>query len=330
MILLSGIFSIPSKHLEINHNVSFIIRDANTNKIISVHEGHNAATNSMLTGIAHYLVGDGVLNQGWHLLKSYVPQYISLGTMGLINQSEAENGLPDGIGSVEGTEAERFSEYMRQCPGYGADGYDSEANNGRSLLGLGPMYKNRESTETINCELISDTFPRASISYRDIVPETESEFPETIDVVFSAMVSTGALAQFREPNKNYIFITEAGLWSRPDWVSGGDNGLLAGYRITPSSEKNWGMSEEDVSDEVAREYLIEHGTPTPTEEQIEQIKLTIAEENRQILKEQIIRVGINQVVQVIWKVQLGGLQQLGGSFITREEGGEGDINWSFW
>ena len=32
--------------------------------------------------------------------------------------------------------------------------------------------------------------------------------------------------------------------------------------------------------------------------------------NRDLLKKQIIRVGINQVVQVIWKIQLGGVDQL--------------------
>ena len=348
-----------AKHLGVRHNVAIRVIDPATNQIVSHHEGHNAATNSLLTGIGHYLTGDGILNQGYDMLSAYVPKYISLGTMGLINQDEDDNGYPAGIGIVSGTEEERFIDYMQQCPGYGADGYDANLNNGRKHLGLGPMFADRASTKTyetlqmgdlnfdgkvdaddvmilvdyncgvreltdkqkavadinrdgkidcidmqllrrcaegeisqsklgvisyssdsapaVDCELISTSFPRASISFRDIVPEYESELPKTIDVVFSAMISTGALAQFREPGRDYIFITEAGLWSRPDWVDGGDNGLLAGYRIAPPNEENWDM--------------------------------TVAA-NRDLLKKQIIRVGINQVVQVIWKIQLGGIDQL--------------------
>ena len=60
-----------------------------------------------------------------------------------------------------------------------------------------PVFANRpDPTKTINCELISPSFPRAQISYRDIIPETEAEFPETVDVIYSAMVSVGALNQF--------------------------------------------------------------------------------------------------------------------------------------
>ena len=58
----------------------------------------------------------------------------------------------------------------------------------------------------------------------------------------------------------------------------GDNGLLAGYRICPPDQDNWDMS---------------------------------VPENRRILKENIIRVGINQIAQIIWKIQIGGLEQLG-------------------
>ena len=36
---------------------------------------------------------------------------------------------------------------------------------------------------------------------------------ERPDIVFSSLISTGALKQFREPGKNYIFISEVGLWS---------------------------------------------------------------------------------------------------------------------
>lgn len=381
-----------AKNLRTEHNVSIRVLDSKSGKVISSHIGHNAATNSLLVGIAHYLTGDGVLNQGYHMLNYYIPKYISLGTMGLINQDEDENGLPAGIGVSEGSEEDRFVDYLLQVPGYGADGYDPNLNNNRDYFGLGPVFADRDTSKivtetiqlgdinldgvvnnadilmfadylagnvkltdkqllaadvnqdgeincsdlalitqcvsgeitlgtveyrpsiapTINCELISDSFPRVQISYRDIVPETESEIPQTIDVIFSAMISTGALAQFREPGKDYIFITEAGLWSKKDWESGGDNGLLAGYRIAPPNKQNWAMTAESVSDDYAITYLKDQGIDNPTEEQIQSIKPEIAQNNRQILKQNIIRVGPNQVVQVIWKIQLGGLEQLGG------------------
>lgn len=308
---MSNRILIPGKHVGINHNVTFVVRDANTMKIQSIHKGHNAATNGLLTGVAHYLTGDGILNQGWHLLSSYVPKYISVGTMGLINQEQDENGYPAGIGVIEGDEETRFEDYMLQTPGYGADGYDANLNNGREWLGLGPVFANRpDPTKTINCELISPSFPRAQISYRDIIPETEAEFPETVDVIYSAMVSVGALNQFREEGKDYLFVTEAGLWSRQDWVSGGDNGLLAGYRIAPTDRVNWGMTVSSVTDDVAIQYLADQGNTNPSEEQIQNIKPQIAEENRQLLKSQIIRVNRNQVIQIIWKIQLGGIEQL--------------------
>lgn len=332
-----------AKNIPIQHNVSIRVIDSITGCIISEHTGHNAATNSLLTGIAHYLTGEGVLNQGYHMLSAYVPKYISLGTMGLLNQEQDKDGLPLGIGETdysgklysdlsdsdmktlghmkdekdeegitrtvlvpedfdltkpvteEDQECLRYIDYITQCPGYGADGYDENLNNNRKYLGLGPVYgsvmlndQNESVVVTRNCELISESFPRAKISFRDIVPETESEFPKTLDVVFSAMVSTGALKQFRETIKGedgtvsirpYVFITETGLWSRPDWVDGGDNGLLAGYRIGPINKENWDMHDP---------------------------------KNRDLLRRQIIKVGINQVVQVIWKIQIGGIDQFGG------------------
>lgn len=273
-----------AKNMNIQHNVSFRVLDASTRQVVKEYSGHNQATNSLLLGIAHYLKGDGILNQAADMLGYYIPRYISLGTMGLINQDEDENGLPVGIGvsiskddseSTEEYEIRRFQEYMRQVPGYGADGYDSNQNNSRQYLGLGPAFADRSDTsKTIQCELVSTTFPRSPITYRNIIPEVEAELPETIDVVFGAMVSTGALAQFREPGKDYVYITEAGLWSEPNWISNGNNGLLAGYRITPPDSKNWDMT---------------------------------VPENRDILRQNIIRVGINQVVQVIWKIQIGSL-----------------------
>lgn len=351
-----------AKRIDMKHNVSIRVIDEVTGQVVSEHTGHNAATNSLLTGIAHYLTGDGVLNQG-EVLALWVPQYISLGTMGLISQDEDEFGLPAGIGNVPGTEEDRFKDYMMTSPGYGADGYDSNLNNNRQYLGLGPMFSDREAQEelveilklgdinqdgkiddsdlhilfeyitniyegtfsekqkkiadinqdgvvdqidakilsdflesgeqpeeglgsvtvksvppTVRCELITPDIHRAQITYREIVPEIQAEHPETIDVVFSAFVSTGALSKFREPGKDYIFITEAGLWSRPDWVDGGDNGLLAGYRICPPDEENWDMSDPS---------------------------------NRELLKKNIIKIGPNQVAQIIWKIQIGAIEQLG-------------------
>lgn len=259
-------------------NLCIRIIDEPTGKVINEHRGHNAATNTLLTGIAHHLLGESLSGQG-EILSNWIPQYISLGTMGLSSQDVDENGLPTGIGPAVGTEQERFNIYLSQCPGYGSDGYDTSKMNGRPYAGLGPQFSERPYAGTVDCELVSNSFPRAAITYRAALPEYESEYPKTIDVVFSALVSTGALAQFREPGKDYILISEVGLWSRKIPTSSGENGLLAGYRICPPDESNWDMS-------VA--------------------------ENRNILKRNIIRIGTNQVAQIIWKIQLGGLEQLGG------------------
>lgn len=244
-----------SKEMSLEHNVQIRVLDKVTGECVEAHEGHNAATNSMMLGIARYLTGDGVLNQGWDLLRDYVPQYISLGTMGLINQNQDESGLPSGVGVYEGkTEEENFIDYMLTVPSYGADGYDRYSNNDREYFGLGLAYADRpDKTKTVNCELISTSYPRVKVSYREVVPETQSELPETIDVIFSAMVSTGALAQFREPGNDYLFITEAGLWSRPDWVDGGSNGCLAAYRVAPPDTGNWDMSVPENRELLKRE-----------------------------------------------------------------------------
>ena len=272
-----------SKNMGVTQNVSFRVIDKTTGQIVSEHTGHNQATNTMLLGIAHYLKGDGVLNQASSMLSDYVPKYISLGTMGLLNQDEDENGLPTGIGETEKGEREtdeqyeerRYTDYKEQQPGYGADGYDPSENNGRSQLGLGTVY----AGVPVKCELISSTFPRSKISYRQIIPETDSERSETIDIVYSAMISTGALAQFRG-DADHIFITEAGLWATPDWRSSTSNGLLAGYRMMPTDTDKWDMTDPA---------------------------------NRKLVQESILRVGINQVVQVIWKLQIGSIYDLIGN-----------------
>lgn len=270
-----------AKRISAENNVCIRVLDSRSGIVLSEHHGHNSATNTMLLGIAHYLKGDGVLNQGHEMLSSFVPRYISLGTMGLINQDSDSDGLPLGIGvsetknpdeTDEEYEIRRFKEYMEQIPGYGADGYNSAQNNGRLAFGLGPMYLDT----AVKCELISATFGRSPITYRTILPESQSELPETIDVVFSAMISTGALAQFRGEN-DYVFITETGMWSKKNWENTSQNGLVAGYRIVPPNEDNYDMESA---------------------------------ENRQILRQNILRVGKNQIVQIIWKIQLG----IAGSF----------------
>ena len=267
-----------AKGLGIRHNVTIRVMDEATGKVVSQHTGHNTATNSLLSGIGHYLMGEGTFTSG-ELIREWIPQFISLGTMGLHNQEEDEEGLPTGIGDDYGTEEERFTEYLLHCPGYGSDGYDNSLINGRKYFGLGPAFADRTSEHTVDCELISDSFPRSRITYRDIVPEYRAEIPKTIDVIYSAMISTGALAKFREEGKGYVFISEVGLWSTSKWANNSANGLLAGYRICPPDEENWDMS---------------------------------IEENRKILKQNIIKIGTNQIAQIIWKIQLGSMEQLGG------------------
>ena len=333
--------------ISISHNVAINVVDERTGTLISHHEGHNAATNSMLVGVGKYLAGDGVFNQGKDMLRNYVPQYISLGTLGLSTQDQDSNGLPTGIGPQGGTDAERFTAYMVANPGYGADGYSAQLNNGREVFGLGLPYTDYLTTHTYypgdkcmrngveyTCvvttsgnwipdawtsddarqpafqgELITPTFPRAKISFREVVPERYSELPETIDVIYSAMISTGALRQFRFGDNDYIFISEAGLWSRPNWEDNGANGLIAGYRIAPPDRVHWGMSPDTVTEE-ALEWFRRFDPHPPASEAA--AREYIATTNRQLLRRSIIRVGPNQVVQVVWKIQLGSIEQFGG------------------
>lgn len=350
-----------SKNLRIEHNVTLRVLDKSTMKLVREYKGHNAATNTLIEGIGHFLSGAGVLRQGYSRLSRYIPQYISLGTMGLINQDEDEEGLPAGISGHEytGDVAVDFENYIYESPGYGADGYNKDYNNNREYFGLGPAYSSFYPTQSYkqgdivyykgvayiatedmivnpeagiynywntdkwevapeeqqpDCwELVSPSCPRAQISFRDVVPESESEIPQTVDVIFSAMISTDTFAQFRDSDKDYIFITEAGLWSSrySNGVSGTEydsNSLVAGYRLMPPDVLNQFMNPDTVPDAAAIEYLGQQGILDPTQEQIEQAKTDLAVHNQHLLKEQVLRVERDQVVQVIWKMQLGNLR----------------------
>lgn len=337
---------VAAKGMAIEHNVTLNVIDPQTGLVVDQHIGHNAATNSLLTGIGHYLIGDGVYNQAYETLSKYLPRYISLGTMGLLSQEEDEFGLPIGLGAMEdfdettgeftSDEITRLCHYMVQCPGFGADGYDANENQSREYFGLGPQFHDdRGSTlkekyfngKPLYCELISETFPRVEISFRDIVPEAEAEIPKTIDVVYSAMVSVGALSQFRDEDKDYIFITEAGLWSEKNYLEGGENGLLAAYRIVPPSQTNWNMGTymEGEYDEAGLAIVPPHYELDPNDEELAAKQA----ENQRLLKTNILKVKRNQVVQVIWKIQLGGLDQLGG-MNELYPSMTNDFIWKFW
>ena len=438
------------KRLDVKQNVTIRVIDEPTGKVVQEHVGHNAATNSLLTGIAHYLMGDGVLNQGSDMLSNWVPQFMSVGTMGLTSQ-DAVDYLPVGIGytpvAPESATAEekqlneqlRFEEYVNQTPGFGADGYDSNDNNNREWFGLGypysdkpdklvqdfydagqteyvltnePITQDKESiisvtvypggvvnqdlhdtsivrmvlssedyevamndnneyvlsitngssysgriaviytvysTEAVNCELITSNVLRSKITYRNIVPEVQSEIPNTLDVIYSAFVSTGALKDYRSDN-DYIYITEAGLWSKPYYNNSGDNGLLAGYRIMPTDDEAaevdkqqsftgdgvtlaftldelaLGIVSATIDNVVVTEYNLDMQTNQIVFTDVPEAGANILvvykttnswkdmskPENRLKVQENIIRIGKNQVAQIIWKLQLGGLEQLNG------------------
>ena len=50
-------------------------------------------------------------------------------------------------------------------------------------------------------------------------------------------------------------------------------------------------------------------------------------ENREILKRNVLRVGTNQVVQVIWKVQIGSIEQLTSTVI---QPATDKVKWILW
>lgn len=444
------------KRLDVKQNVTIRIIDEPTGKVVQEHIGHNAATNSLLTGIAHYLMGDGVLNQAKDTLSMWVPQYMSLGTMGLTSQDADDNGLPIGVGYTpvapdSATEEEkelnaqlRFEEYINQAPGFGADGYDANDNNNREWFGLGYPYSDKpnmlsqdfydagqdeyvlskdlisgdkdsiisvtvypdgiinqdlhntsitrivlsvedydvslndnneyvvtitngtsysgrlaiiymvDSGEAVNCELITTDVLRSKITYRNIIPEVQSEIPNTLDVIYSAFVSTGALRDYRGGN-SYIYITEAGLWSKPYYNNSGDNGLLAAYRIMPTDDEivDIRIKQEFTGDGTTATFTLENAIAEILSVNVDNVEvadyvvnaatnsITFGEEsipasgseivviytttdtsytwkdmrkpeNREAVQKNIIRIGTNQVAQIIWKLQLGGLEQLNG------------------
>lgn len=436
------------KRLDVKQNVTIRVIDEPTGKVVQEHVGHNAATNSLLTGIAHYLMGDGVLNQAGDLLSNWVPQYMSVGTMGLTSQ-DSEDGLPIGIGYTpvapdnatseekQLNEQLRFEEYINQAPGFGADGYDANDNNNREWFGLGYPYSDKpdklaqdffdagseeyilshvpltgdkdsiisvtiypdgvvnqdihdtsvtrmvlsvddydvsddilvitngssysgriaviytvNSDEAVNCELITSNILRSKITYRSITPEVQAEIHNTIDVIFSAFISTGALKDYRGTN-DYIYITEAGLWSKPYYNNSGDNGLLAGYRIMPTDDEMYDVRirQEFTGDGTTTSFVLDNPVVevmSVTIDNVEEANYTLDKdtntitfieapaagsqivivyittdtsytwkdmskpENRRKVQESIIRIGKNQVAQIIWKLQLGGLEQLNG------------------
>lgn len=449
-----------AKRLDLKQNVTIRVIDEATNKVVQEHVGHNAATNSLLTGIAHYLLGDGTLNQGSDMLTTWVPQYISLGTMGLTSQNsetyyddelDMDITVPADLGTTLNVPANatpeeqrlnaelRYSEYINQCPGFGADGYDENTNNDRAYFGLGLTYDDRPALrkqdfydgdgssreftlsdtplsvvevtvypdgvinqdmhntsitrqtipsdkysvdgnqviidpnypaptagsriaiiyeiagdEAAVCELIDSTSLRSKINFRNIIPEVQSEVPGTLDVIFSAFLSTGELAKYRGDN-DYIYITEAGLWSKPSYTGGGDNGLLAGYRIMPSDDQvnTLGVEDKFNSDGTTTEFLLSRNAIQIDSVTLDNVFIPKSEytlnttdnklvfldgapaagqlivvyrtgdtsgtwkdmtvlENRQLVQKNIIRIGQGQVAQIIWKLQLGGLEQLDG------------------
>jgi len=171
------------------------------------------------------------------------------------------------------------------------------------------------------------------------------------------MVSVGALSDYRGDN-DYVYITEAGLWSRSTYTDSGDNGMLAGYRIMPSDDEvnilgvekifqstgadSYTFTEIFVSiDSITCDGVIipksaysfeivdNYTVLTFTEDNIPAAGSTLimvfrtgdaegtwkdmsVKENREKVQKSILRIGVNQVAQIIWKIQLGGLEQLNG------------------
>jgi len=271
-----------SKKLGVRDNVCLRVVDLRTKKVVQEFIGHNTATSTILSGIVHFLAGDGILNQARFTLKDYIPQYMSLGTMGLCSQGYDADGLPTGIGNRDDPDdsgkIEAIKNYLSHIPGFGADGINPDYNNNRTAFGLGDPY----TSSNLEGELISDSVLRVPITFRNIIPETDTEYPKSMDLILGGLVSANDLSSFMGEN-DYLFISEAGLWNNQfDDGDSENNGLLAAYRISPiASYENY------------TEY---------TDEEL----LSLYEE----LKTKILRVNSDQVVEIIWKIQLGCIEDL--------------------
>ena len=53
-------------------------------------------------------------------------------------------------------------------------------------------------------------------------------------------------------------LTSARLWAQRDWRSGGENGLLAAYRIAPPDSNNWDM-EVPSNREILKQNILRVG-----------------------------------------------------------------------
>jgi hypothetical protein len=166
----------------------------------------------------------------------------------------------------------------------------------------------------LECELVTHQHNRVPIiARRAFYPLSRTDGMNTaeavrsIDVVYTALISLGALKAFRG-NRDYIFITECGLWANrwngdkyptSDQIPASLRGkfkasadMLAGYRIFPA-----GWTPQDLTDNLVDIHNITNQPVTITPAQRYQRRM------RQ-LQRSILRVGRGQVVQVEWKVQL--------------------------
>lgn len=344
------------KPIPIEHNVYIRVVDQATGQVVSQHTGHNTATFTMLEGIARYLRGDGALTQT-PILKRFLPSYMSVGTMGVVDPHPNADEVPTQIGTskynigdtitnandlhligkdsaytIQSSDTDIIDifcmqNYVETVPGFGADG-SSHSNNTRQQAGLGAKvnpdlvtayFAGTTDTYPVG-ELTSDSFRRSAITYRNI-EDAGAEVPDTIDVIYGCMISTNMLKQFMG-GQDYIYLTEVGLWSRPDYIDNVvGNGLLAAYRITPMSEYKTAMGPGDVTQADIDEYAEEHGV-SPSSVTTDDV----ATANRAELKKQILRVNANQVVQVIWKLQLG----ITGTLVKYLPGPTPSIHWDVW
>ena len=171
-----------AKKLNIKQNVSIQVLDRLTGEVIQEVSSHNDATNSLLYGIAHHLIGDFLpnerhgLNPGYSMLSNYVPRYISLGTMGLINQNQDSNGLPAGIGdSIPSSSDPEYLALLQAVE-------EAEAVLGEAEEALKdecPYYPATEACKS--CQVCSDRIASKKRA-RDIAQEV---YDEAVDALMS-------------------------------------------------------------------------------------------------------------------------------------------------